>query len=677
MKKSVKQIMAVLMAVLLMITVLPVPALASQENTSKEEVVYINLNGDGSVKEINVVNIFDLDKAGKIIDYGEYDNLRNMTTTDAIEYKDNMVTIDAGGGKLYYEGKLKDNIMPWKISIRYFMDGKEYTSDEIAGMSGRMEIKMSVRQNIDCDPSFFEGYALQASFILDTNKASNIQAEGATVANVGSDKQLTYTILPNTEKDIIVSANVEDFEMSGISINGIRMNLEIDIDDATLQDKIDDVIGAVNDLDEGAGELNDGASELCDATGELNSATGELYSGVGALYDGAMELKGGLKTLTSKNSELTEGARSAYEALCSAAQTQLNAQLTSKGLEPVVLTPTTYSEVLLGVLALMDADAVYNRAYNAALSEVTSQVEAQADTLYAGYIQSQEDYIYWTYMQSRGEELYKTGVSNLLVRQMVESGGFTQEQAEAYLETPEGNQRIAEEVAALTEEEKEQIIVTAVLNLTVEQKEEIIRGAIASLTEEQKTQIRNSYIAQLMAGEEVTAKINEAVTTVNQSAAQVSELKGQLDRYGAFYNGLVDYTNGVGAAFNGATTLADGLLTLYDNTDTLKEAVGELNSAVGTLKDGTNELKEGTEKFVSETDGMNTQLEDEINSITSSLTGEDVEMVSFVSGNNTNIQSVQFVIQTENIEVDEPLNDVPEETKPLSYWEKLLRLFGI
>lgn len=676
MKRFSKQIIAAFLAAILVITLFPVTAFAAQNNTPKEEIIYINLNADGSVNEINAVNTFDLDESGKIVDYGEYENLRNMTTTDTIDYSNNTITIDTDADKLYYEGKLKENVMPWVITVKYYMDGKEYSAKQIAGMSGKLEMKMTIRQNPDCDSSFFEGYALQATFILDTNHAASIAADGATIANVGSDKQITYTILPNTEKDITISTDVKDFEMASIAINGVRMNLDIDIDDATLQGKIDEVIGAVKDLDEGAGGLNDGASELYNATGTLSTATGELYTGVGSIYDGASTLKTGLEALTSKNSELTDAAWSAYEALCSAAQTQLNAQLTANGLETVTLTPSTYSDVLLGVLAQMDADAVYNKAYHTALSEVTAQVEAQADTLYEGYIRSQADTIYLAYIQSQSDDLYKQVASEAVVQQLTENG-YSQEQAVAYLDTPEGNVLIGNAVSAMTEEQKEQIITSAVQGLTSEQKEQIIQGAITSLTEEEKSDIRNACIGQIMAGDEVTSQINDAVSAVNTAAAEVSSLKGQLDHYGAFYDGLVDYTNAVSSAANGASALTSGLSELYSNTDNLNKAVGDLHLAVGTLKTGTNELKDGTEEFASETDEMDTQVSDEIDSMISSITGEDTETVSFVSDQNTNVKSVQFVIQTENIEIDEPADSFTDESKPLTFWQKLLRLFGL
>ena len=110
--KHTKKILSVLLVALIIIGVMPFSAFAASENTPKEEVVYINLKADGSVKEINVVNIFDLDKSGQIIDYGKYVSLRNMTTTDKIGYSGETVTIDAKKGKLYYEGKLDSNVMP-------------------------------------------------------------------------------------------------------------------------------------------------------------------------------------------------------------------------------------------------------------------------------------------------------------------------------------------------------------------------------------------------------------------------------------------------------------------------------------------------------------------------------------------------------------------------------------
>ena len=672
--KHTKRIISVLLIASLIIGVMPFSAFAASENTPKEEVVYINLNADGSVKEINVVNIFNLDKDGQIIDYGKYENLRNMTTTDKIGYSGETVTIDAKAGKLYYEGKLDSNVMPWNIAIRYYMDGKEYKASDIAGKSGNLKITMKITENTNCIGNFFEGYALQASVTLDTEKCSNIKADGATVANVGSNKQLTYTILPNKGADIEITAKATDFEMSAIAINGIKLNLAIDIDDAEIQSKIDEINGAVNDLDEGAGDLKDGAEDLYKGTTLLKD--GELYTGVGALNSGATELYNGLTAITSKNKELLSGAYEAFKGLCSASETILNTELTKNGLQAVTLTPETYAAVLTDLLKTMDADAVYNMAYNKALAEVTAQVEAQADTLYAGYVEQNANTIYLAYVQSQADTLYAQVAAQAVMEQLI-ANGYNEQQAMAYLQTPEGQALIAQAVAAMTDEQKQQIITTAVANLTDEQKTQIKAGAVQSLTDDQKTQIKNGYIEQTMKSKEVTDQITAAVAAANTAAASVTELKGQLDNYSLFYEGLKSYTSAVSDTASGANTLKINMDTLYANVGTLKTSVGELNDGVKSLFDGTTELKNGTGEFVKETAGIETEVSGKIDSMITEATGSDVEVTSFVSEKNTNVDSVQFVIQTEAIEVAEVVNAEPVVEEQLNFWQKLLRLFGL
>ncbi|MGM9645033.1 MAG: hypothetical protein ACI3X1_08100 [Eubacteriales bacterium] len=674
--KYIKRIIAVLVAALLLIGMMPLSALAASENTPKEEVVYINLNSDGSVREIVVVNIFNLTKDGQIIDYGRYESVRNMTTTDKITYSGETVTIDAKAGKLYYEGRLNSNVMPWNIAIRYYMDGIEYKASEIAGMSGDLKITIKITENTDCVGNFFEGYALQASVTLDSGKCSDIKADGATVANVGKNKQLTYTVLPNKGADIEITAKAKDFEMSAIAINGVKLNLGIEIDDTEIQDKINEIIDAVKELDDGAKELNDGAEELYEGTSTLKDKVGELYDGVGDLSGGAAELSNGLAAIASKNEELIDGAYAAFQGLCTASETILNTQLTQNGLQTVTLTPETYTEVLTALLAAMDADAVYNMAYEKALAEVTAQVEAQADALYAGYVEQNADAIYLAYIQSQADVLYAQVAAEAIAQQLM-ANGYTEEMATAYLQTDEGQAMVAQTVDSMTDEQKAQIITTAVSNLTEDQKVQIKAGAVASLTDEQKAEIRNGYIGQMMRSQEVTDQITAAVASANSAAASVAQLKGQLDNYSLFYDGLKDYTSAVSDAADGANTLKINMETLYENVGVLQSSVGELCDGVKELFDGTTALKDGTSEFVRETDGIGDEVRGEIDNMISEATGGDVKITSFVSDKNTNIDSVQFVIKTEAVEIEETPAPEPAAEEKLNFWQKLLRLFGL
>lgn len=499
---------------------------------------------------------------------------------------------------------------------------------------------------------------------------------GATIANVGSDKQLTYTILPDKGIDTVIKADVTDFEMDSAAINGVRLNMDINVDDSELTDKVNELVSAVGDLNDGASEVRDGTGELYDATGTLNDKVGELNSGVGSLTDGAGDLSSGLTSITEKNNQLTDAAYTAYEGLCTAASTALNNQLQANGFEPVTLTPSNYFDVLGELLKRTDADTVYNKAYQAAEREVTKQVEAQADELYLGYIKSQADSVYLEYVTSQADAIYAQAASQAVCEQLIKSG-YTEEQAEAFLQTSEGQAAAAQAAEELTAEQKAQILDSAAAQLTDEQKKQIIQGAAASLTNEQKAEIREGYIRQMMTSEDVTSQIDAATSAADDAAKQINDLKGQLDSYGEFYRGLVDYTGAVGSASEGAETLKLNMDTLYSNTGTLKASVGELNDAVGELYDGTKELADGTSEFADKTSDMDIQISDEIDSMTASIFGSDAEVVSFVFDKNTNVDSVQFVIKTAAVEKAEIAASAAAEEAPLTFWQKLLRLFSL
>ncbi len=83
-------------------------------------------------------------------------------------------------------------------------------------------------------------------------------------ANVGKNKQLTYTILPGKEEDILITADVQDFEMPSIAINGVSMSLNVEVDDEELMDQVYELLDGIKKLDDGAGDIKDGVDEVQD-----------------------------------------------------------------------------------------------------------------------------------------------------------------------------------------------------------------------------------------------------------------------------------------------------------------------------------------------------------------------------------------------------------------------------
>lgn len=338
MKPSVK-----ILITLIIITLFIIPAAAA--GTQKEEVIYVNLNGDGSVGHVYAVNIFDMQTGGRITDYGSYASVRNMVTTDQILVNGDEITIDTAPGKLYYEGDLGSVSIPWDVSVTYYMDGVPYSADEIAGKSGNLEMHIVITKDPSDTKDFYEKYALMMTVTLDANKCSNITASGATMANVGSDKQLSYTLFPGKGADVIITSSVVDFGMDAISLNGIRLSLNVDLDTSEMEDDLTELSDGVVKLDDGAWELRDGVNNL--SRGIINASSGgyKVQAGAASLASGTNSLSLGLASLAGQNAALTGGADQIFSGLLASA----NAQLSGSGIP--TLTKDNYAAVLTAAIS--------------------------------------------------------------------------------------------------------------------------------------------------------------------------------------------------------------------------------------------------------------------------------------------------------------------------------------
>ena len=401
-----KKIIAFILA-LIMIVSLSVSAFAREdgENFSgnsdpiqvkpikKQEVIYINLESDGSVKDITAVNIFDMDKPGTITDYGNYSYVRNMTSDNEIIYRNGFAKIKAPKGKLYYEGSCLTKNIPWDIHISYYLDGKEMTADEILGKSGKVKVIIESKQNESIAENFFKKFALQVSLSLNTQNCKNIKSEKATMANVGKDKQLTYIVLPDSNSALEFTTDTTFFEMSSISINGLLMSLDVDVDSLDsekIDEKVNDLVDAVVDLDEAADEFLDGGKDLVDGTEELKDGAKDLKKGAKDAYKGSDELSDGLNELKSNSKTLTDGAYTIFCSICASTTETINEGLSALEQSVPTLTPENYSDVLIqtsDALSQMaesipdqEQKAMVNGAANSLLS-----AKAQLDSINAFY----------------------------------------------------------------------------------------------------------------------------------------------------------------------------------------------------------------------------------------------------------------------------------------------------
>ncbi|WP_294408961.1 hypothetical protein [uncultured Ruminococcus sp.] len=107
-------------------------------------------------------------------------------------------------------------------------------------------------------------------------------------------------------------------------------------------------------------------------------------------------------------------------------------------------------------------------------------------------------------------------------------------------------------------------------------------------------------------------------------------------------------------------------------SQSVDKGVSDLYDGIVNLCDGTKELSDGTGELKDRTSGMDDEINIKIDDVISEMKGGDGEVTSFVSDKNTDVESVQFVIKIPEAEEEEQ----PAEEE-LTFWQKLLRLFGL
>ena len=634
-------------------------AFAAEENSSgKEEVVYVTADAGGAPSGIYVVNIFG---RGDVTDYGEYSQVKMMNTNDPITQTGDKVTFSTQAARAYYQGTMKSTEIPWDISIRYFVDGVEYSPADVAGKSGKLEIHFKISKNEHFPGSFWDDYALQATFTLDTGQCGNISAPDATIADVGRDKQLSYTILPGKGIDTVITVDAKDFEMDAASINAVKLNLHIDIDDKELMDKVGELIDGMAAIDDGAstlydgtGDLEGGSSDLVNGAGDLKSGMNSLNGGIAKLKEGIDSAQSGLAALDRKSGSLTGGSAEVKKALLTI-QTSLTAvSLDTDGLSRLT---SASGKIKTGIGNLLDG------------------VEKLKQNL--GYAQ------YKALMKKGGLDIdvLKQGNAQAITGLKGQIAGLKTTLA-GIKGVPGYESQVAQLEAQIAQLENILALLTG-NNAAIGGMESYLDG-VAGAADQLYTGVsdfKDRY-------EAFDAAIGNMADTLTGLAGTLGTLSVGIDtlvtKYTALDGGIGEYTGGVAQLaagydriMEGVSDLAKGGKTLSQGSGSLYDGAEALYDGVSSLADGARELSDGTDKMREKTTDMDSQVEDQIDDMLASIEKGDTKTVSFISQKNTNVKSVQFVIKTGAIKKPETTSAAGETEQKLTFWQKLLRLFGI
>jgi len=503
-----------------------------QQKISKDETVYVLTGADGSVKKI-IVSDWLKNELGSasVADKSDLSDIENVKGDESYTINgDNMTVWDAQGNDIYYQGNIQKEL-PVGLSVRYYLDGKSVSPEELKGKSGKVTIRFDYEnrqyetvQINGVNQRIYVPFAMLTGMILDNDTFQNVQITNGKLVNDGDRTVVVGLAFPGLQENLNLSrddlsipdsveitADVTNFSLGmtvTLACNDLFSQLgDVDLTSLDSTSALDQLTGAMDQLLSGSSALYGGLSTLLDKSGELVSGVEELAQGAAAIKsgadsvdDGAAQLKAGLadlssglNTLSANSEALNSGAKQVFNSLLETAATQIRA----KGLNVPDLTIENYAEELNTLIKSLDETTVYETA----LKQVTDAVEAQRPVINQKVTEA--------------------------VRQQVET-----KVAAAV------RQQVTEEVTAAVQQQ-----VTATVTDTVQQQvaEQVIQAAAnmskadydaavaAGIIPQQTQDAVNTAIQAQMGSEAVQSKIAENVSAQMASEAVQSKITENID----------------------------------------------------------------------------------------------------------------------------------------------------
>lgn len=677
--------------------------LAGAPQVSVDESLYVNLDYYGETDQVSVVKGCNLNGNDSFTDYGHYQTVTNMSNYAQPIVDDESITwnlTEDTNRRFYYEGTLeKDEVeLPWTFDISYKLDGVPIQAEKLAGASGLVEIKIKCIPNEKAAAYFQNNMLLQVATMINMEDTLSVEAPGSQTQTIGAYKAIVFAAVPGEEKEFVIRIGTESFETSGIvmlmipgTLDQMKEIKEIKEIKDTVSDSADSIYSSLNDilttLENLSGSMQmtqQGLQELQRARESVSNAKGELYQDADQAIDGLDDVS---KKITDLIPHLQNGQQ-----LVQDISNDLNS-LTDTGNElgaTLNTLKTTISAVqndLSDVKEVLEDTGKGEKERRQALRNLENNLNNMSETL-----KDLES------MLQKLENILKNGEN---AQSELEAVQKIMEELETYSQQLQGLPGMGEtlndlknlfdqltQIQGSVGNFSEQLLlmveytrksVSELQNvcesgaiLVGDLKDVLEYDDIDNLADDTDALIDN--LKHLLTKcEEFTNEVNRANETLNQYQDGTIEMLGKsADLLQGIGDSITDLTSFLK---NLKTTLQESGKNLDSGTeqtlngliDVLEKALdGE--SSTGELKDSNTEIKEAI-------DGKVDEYEDKTNLLELDA---DAEKVSFTSSKNPAPESLQIILRTQEITIEDLSNEVLDyetEKEDIGLWGRIVNVF--
>ena len=271
-----------------------------------DETMYVNLDVYGKAQKVNVVKSCSLNGVTDFTDYGNYLAVENMSTQDEPQLGEGEVVWKLPPDRrerFYYKCTLdqEQTALPWNFDVSYKLNGVPTDGEKLAGASGLVEIHIKAEPNEQADLYYRNNMLLLVAVPVDMSKCFSVEAEGSQAQNMGEFTAVVFTALPGEEGDYTVRIGSDSFETTGVIMA---------MTPGTVED-----LEHIKDLKEAKDTWQDAGDELYDSLEQMAQSIEDMRGGVDQMQSGLNAAENARQKWSSSKDAILAGNDRSLESL--------------------------------------------------------------------------------------------------------------------------------------------------------------------------------------------------------------------------------------------------------------------------------------------------------------------------------------------------------------------------
>lgn len=674
-----------LAGVLIGALLLPQTAVAAPPTVQTDEAVYVNLDYYGVPKTTRIVKGVSLNGLTEFTDYGSYSDVYNMSTYDTPTLEEGQITWSLPGDdrqRFYYECIPSDTEtmqMPWNFDVSYKLDGVPTTAEKCAGADGLVEISVHATPNKAASEYYQNNMMLICATGIDMSKMLSIDAPGAQIQSLGTYKLVMFMGLPGEENTFVTRIGSDNFESMGLILfmaPATLSSLDLLADMRDIKDRIgdsgDNLYRGLSDMLTTMQSMQGGLQTMSNGIAGINEVRKQLIASRGTLDPQVDEALSALDALAGQSDSLIPELNSTKTTL-----TTLNATVNSMlgTLSDTSSNVTDYQKLLRDVnttLGNLDdlADEINGSTSDAwiHLSDLRREVSALKDNLRS--LKSNLES-----MQTRMAEMEQ---EIAVLRSVVSGSSQLDENTKALVGLVLTNADSLIQTLKAT---------TSTLQGSVTRLDSLLSTSDSMLDSlEDLDDILDDYDGlpgdAIAEGQRFTVLMQQTLDSLQKMLADIPALSTSLNQLTSDSTSMIDKGTSLMSALT--KSLASATALLQSAQDTLRSVRDKSDKSMQVSIDGLLDVLQrashsgGSSSLQSATDSIHSAIDDgkkDLEEDTNVLNIDSAAALqSVTSPDNPSPASLQFILRTDEISVDEIQQ--PDDDEPAAVDEGVLARIG-